>query len=100
MKGKNGLILASMIIEEMKPYCKKIEVVGDIRRQCNEVAVIELLAVSRTIEMTNIFGALVAPYELINDWVQESGLYFHVNEPESKHFDWRKERVWLHLTSE
>ena len=45
--------LALQILEKLKPFCKKIEIAGSIRRKVLEVKDIELVALNNTIEVSD-----------------------------------------------
>jgi DNA polymerase/3'-5' exonuclease PolX len=86
MKYSEAIQSAKSLIKEIQPYCKNVEIVGDIRRRSEEVKSIEILAVSREEEVFNLFGESVSGYQLIEDWVHSCGLNFSKNGPKYKQF--------------
>jgi len=95
-----ALLKAHQVMKSLQPYCKQVEIVGDLRRRCPKVRSIELLAVSREEEVYDLFGELVAPFPLIDDWVYSCGLNFTKNGPKYKCFCWEEVKVDLFLTSQ
>jgi len=83
----------------LNPYCKQIKPAGDLRRHCRDVERIEILAIPKVIGFDPLFGNQVMPYPLIEDWVLNSQLYFSINTPEHKRFDWNGCLVDLYLTN-
>jgi DNA polymerase/3'-5' exonuclease PolX len=99
MEYSKAINHANSLLRVIQPYCKKIEIVGDIRRRCEDVRTIEILIVSREEKVYDLFGESVSPYPIINDWVQKCGLDFQKNGPKYKQFLWRDQWVNLYLTS-
>lgn len=99
MKYQDGVIQANKIMKLIQPYCRRLEIVGALRRRNPNVDSIELLAVSREEEITNLFGEQIEPYKLIDDWVASCGLRFLKNGPKYKQFYWKDRRVDLYITS-
>ncbi len=99
MEYSKAIQFANSILREIQPYCRKVEFVGDLRRRCDEVKSIEILAVSREEEVFNLFGESVSAYQLIEDWVHSCGLNFSRNGPKYKQFHWNDHWVNLYLTS-
>lgn len=99
MKYQHGLIQAHKVMKLIQPYCRKLEIVGALRRRCPEVNSIELLAISREEEITDLFGEVVQPYFLTEDWVHTCDLNFLKNGPKYKRFFWQDSWVNLYLTS-
>lgn len=100
MKYQNALISANSIMRIIQPYCKKLEIVGGLRRRCPEVNSIELLAVSREEDVVNLFGEVVQPYQLIDEWVCSCGLHFAKNGRKYKQFFWQGIGIDFYLTTE
>ena len=100
MKYNDALLAAHHLMKDIRPFCKQLEVTGDLRRRCPEIRTIELLAISREEELFNLFGEYVTPYNLIESWVNSSGLVFAKNGPKYKRFLWGTVWVDLYVTSE
>lgn len=48
--------IATRILKQLEPFCKRIDVAGSVRREKNEVKDIEICCVPRTIENKDLFG--------------------------------------------
>jgi len=99
MEYPKAIQFANSLLREIQPYCRKVEIVGDIRRRCKEVKSIEILAVSREEEVFNLFGESVTAYLIIEDWVHSCGLNFAKNGAKYKNFIWNGDWINLYLTS-
>jgi len=99
MEYPKAIQSANSLLREIQPYCKKVEIVGDIRRRSEEVKSIEILAVSREEEVFNLFGESVTAYLIIEDWVHSCGLNFAKNGAKYKKFIWNGDWINLYLTS-
>lgn len=99
MKYQNTLIQANKLLKEIQPYCKKVEIVGDLRRRCPEVYSIDILAEPRQEEVVDLFGDVVQAYDFIEEWVADCGLHFSKNGRKYKQFLWQDVWVNLYLTS-
>jgi len=99
MKYQEALLSAYEVMKDIRPYCKKTEIVGDLRRRCPEVRSIELLAISREEDLFDLFGETIAPYLLIEDWVINCGFEFAKNGPKYKRFRWHDIWIDLYVTS-
>lgn len=99
MRNSNATIKYNKLRNLLKPHCKQIKPAGDLRRHCRDVERIELLAIPKVIELDPLFGNQVMPYPLIEDWVLKSELYFSINTPDHKRFDWDGCLVDLYLTN-
>ncbi len=99
MKYQNKLIQANRLLKEIQPYCKKVEIVGDLRRRCDEVFSIDVLAVSRADQVFDLFGNEVSCDPKINEWMDSCGYRFWKNGAKYKLFQWDDVWVNLYLTS-
>ncbi len=99
MEYPKAIQFANSLLREIQPYCKKLEIVGDIRRRCEDVKSIEILAISREEEVYNLFGESVSAYPLIEDWVHSCGYNFSKNGTKYKQFYWNNHRINFYLTS-
>ncbi len=100
MEYQIAMINANSLLKKIRPYCKKLEIVGDLRRHCPAVETIEILAISREVEMLDLFGEAVKPFQMINEWVSLCGLQFAKNGSKYKQFFWKGLWVNLYLTTE
>jgi len=100
LENSNAKFKYQKIKESLMPFCKRVAYVGDLRRHCPEVGRIEILAISRVMEVNPLFGGAVAPYPLVEDWVESCGMDLEINTPEYKKFIWEGEVVELYLTNE
>ncbi len=99
MEYSKAIQYANSILKDIQPFCKKVEIVGDLRRRCEEVRSIEILAVSKEEEVFNLFGECVSAYQIIEDWVHSCGLNFSKNGSKYKQFYWNGQWVNFYLTS-
>lgn len=100
MENSNAKFKFQIIQNSLMPFCKRVASVGDLRRHCPDVERIEILAISRVVEVNPLFGRAVAPYPLVEDWVIDSGLRMEINRPEYKRLKWEGIDVDLFLTDE
>jgi DNA polymerase/3'-5' exonuclease PolX len=67
--------LADQLLEELFPYCMRIEIAGGVRREKPECHDIELVAIPKMEPLKDIFGIVAGQRNLLNEFI-ESSVYF------------------------
>lgn len=74
MNAREARAIAEALVEEMRPFCERIEIGGSLRRQAREVKDIELVAIPKMerVEFTpNLFGeSEVREISLLHAWAK------------------------------
>jgi len=100
MENNNEIQKFQCIRSSLYPYCKRVALVGDLRRQCFDDERIEILVISREVDVSFLFGELVGTYPMIDDWIMISEAWLLINKPDHKRFLWEGMRVDVYLTNE
>lgn len=67
------LSMAEAIVEKLQPHCERVEIAGSLRRKCDMVGDVELVAIPKTYEVqTDLFGETETHSHLddaMNEWM-------------------------------
>jgi len=66
MEYKQALEIASRLVERLEPYCERVAIAGSVRRKRPEVKDIEIVALPKLQQATNLFGEAVKTYDLLD----------------------------------
>lgn len=99
MEYSEAILKAYDIRKILKPYCVEIQVAGSLRRKRPEIKDIELIAISKEIELKNLFGECVEPYLVIEEFVEDYGFQFSKNGPKYKKFLYEGISIDLFITT-
>ncbi len=67
MKLQDARVVAKAIIDSIGPYCERVVIAGSIRRECETVGDIELVAIPKVDVTYNLWGEKVGERSLLND---------------------------------
>ena len=71
MELERALIIANNLLDQLRPYCDKVEVAGSVRRGLPEVHDIEIVCKPRVTDYKNLFGEPVYGY-LLYEWLDQT----------------------------
>lgn len=60
MEHQKAKAIADRLLAQIGPYCERIEIAGSVRRGKPDVHDIEIVAVPKITEMSDMFGNIVA----------------------------------------
>lgn len=66
-----ALNIANQLVKNLEPYCQRIEVAGSIRRKCETIGDIELVAIPRVDKTIDLFGEVAAKDNLLWNYLDK-----------------------------
>lgn len=76
MDYSQAVEIAKAWVENLSPYCQRIEIAGSLRRRKPEVKDIEIVAIPIETKMVNMFGQVTAGVGAIDGYLTGAGIHF------------------------
>ncbi len=69
MPFEKALEIAKSMMEDLQPYCERIQIAGSLRRRRPEVGDIEMVAIPKLVQGVDLFGGPGSEQNLLEDYL-------------------------------